>query len=340
MVQRALWHARGMHVESADGVRLTYESAGQGAPAIVFVHGLGCDRSYFAPQFEYFAARHAATALDLRGHGESSRPADGRYDVETLADDVLAVARAATPRWPAGPDQPARADLPARPDQPAGPDLSPRPDQPARADLPARPDQPAGLDLSPRPDQPARADLPARPDQPAGPDQPVDDARPVVVGHSLGGLVALACAARPDAVRAAALVDPAPLGPKGRAYFGGHAADVAADADGSWRKAWAAGLFLPSDTARRADTIDHAGTLPPADAAALWRAIAEFDGADVLARVEVPVLAITAGPPQATLRENHPMLTVGRTVGAGHFAQLEVPDQVDAMIERFLLLQH
>jgi pimeloyl-ACP methyl ester carboxylesterase len=27
---------------------------------------------------------------------------------------------------------------------------------------------------------------------------------------------------------------------------------------------------------------------------------------------------------------------VGRTVGAGHFLQLEVPDQVNAMIERFL----
>jgi hypothetical protein len=28
----------------------------------------------------------------------------------------------------------------------------------------------------------------------------------------------------------------------------------------------------------------------------------------------------------------------GRTVGAGHFHQLEVPDQVNAMIERFLVL--
>ncbi len=31
-----------------------------------------------------------------------------------------------------------------------------------------------------------------------------------------------------------------------------------------------------------------------------------------------------------------PQLMLGRTVGAGHFHQLEVPDQVDAMIDRFL----
>ena len=29
---------------------------------------------------------------------------------------------------------------------------------------------------------------------------------------------------------------------------------------------------------------------------------------------------------------------VGTTVGAGHFQQIEVPDQVNAMIERFLAL--
>jgi pimeloyl-ACP methyl ester carboxylesterase len=36
------------------------------------------------------------------------------------------------------------------------------------------------------------------------------------------------------------------------------------------------------------------------------------------------------------LRAIKPDLQVGITVGAGHFHQLEVPDQVNAMIERFL----
>jgi pimeloyl-ACP methyl ester carboxylesterase len=38
------------------------------------------------------------------------------------------------------------------------------------------------------------------------------------------------------------------------------------------------------------------------------------------------------------LRPMVPQLLVGQTAGSGHFIQLEVPDQVNAMIERFLTL--
>jgi hypothetical protein len=31
---------------------------------------------------------------------------------------------------------------------------------------------------------------------------------------------------------------------------------------------------------------------------------------------------------------------IGQTVGAGHFNQLEVPDQVNAMIEQFMVINH
>ena len=84
------------------GVNLAYEVAGDGEPPIVFVHGWSCDRSYLAPQFEFFAPGHAVLALDLRGHGESEKPAPdpGRYDVDVLADDVLAIAAAAGLRRP------------------------------------------------------------------------------------------------------------------------------------------------------------------------------------------------------------------------------------------------
>jgi hypothetical protein len=33
-----------------------------------------------------------------------------------------------------------------------------------------------------------------------------------------------------------------------------------------------------------------------------------------------------------------PAITIGQAVGSGHFIQLEVPDQVNAMIERFLTI--
>jgi hypothetical protein len=38
----------------------------------------------------------------------------------------------------------------------------------------------------------------------------------------------------------------------------------------------------------------------------------------------------------ARFRQLCPQLVTAQTIGSGHFHQLEVPDQVNAMIERFL----
>jgi pimeloyl-ACP methyl ester carboxylesterase len=248
------------------GVTLAYEVAGGGDPPIVLVHGWSCDRSYLAPQFEHFSARHAVAALDLRGHGDSGvpEPARGTYEIDALADDVLAVADA------------------------------------------------AGFD------------------------------RPVIVGHSLGGVTALACAARAGAVRAAVMVDPAPIiNPAIKQYIAQAADAVETDVDGSWRAAFASGMFLPTDTARRDEIISGMGTLPTAVAAAALRGIVQFDGEAALGAVEVPLLTIGSASPTDTgadFRAACPTITVGQTVGAGHFNQLEVPDQVNLMIERFLAM--
>ena len=48
--------------------------------------------------------------------------------------------------------------------------------------------------------------------------------------------------------------------------------------------------------------------------------------------------SLGGSPDSVRLRTIKPDLEVGITVGAGHFHQLEVPDQVNAMIERFLQL--
>ena len=59
-------------------------------------------------------------------------------------------------------------------------------------------------------------------------------------------------------------------------------------------------------------------------------------------RCRLPVLLVGAwiGAETDVLRllEIKPDLEVAITVGAGHFHQLEVPEQVNAMIERFLAL--
>ena len=166
--------------------------------------------------------------------------------------------------------------------------------------------------------------------------------RPVVVGHSLGALVALECAARPGAVRAVVLLDPAAvLSRRGREFFTRSVPEVAADTDGSWRRRFAGRLYAPADTVRRAETIEAMAAVEPERAAAGMAAMAHFAGDRVLEAVTaagVPVLLVTAGEPESGLRE-HPGFSHGRTVGSGHFLQLEVPDQVNAMIDRFLALR-
>ena len=72
-----------MPTTTRDGIKLAYEERGSGTPAFVFVHGWTCDRSFFAPQAEYFARKHRVVSLDLRGHGESDKPA-GRLPISDL----------------------------------------------------------------------------------------------------------------------------------------------------------------------------------------------------------------------------------------------------------------
>src|SRR6516225_2578460 len=183
---------------------------------MVFVHGWCCDRSYFTPQVTHFSASHTVATMDLRGHGDSDRPAPGpgAYDIDVLAEDVLAVAAAAGLR------------------------------------------------------------------------------RPVLVGHSLGALAGLVCAARPGAIRALVMVDPAPItNERAKAFFRESIGAVAADGDGAWRMKFVEGMFLPTDRVKRAAIIEQMPGTPPAIAAEIMRVMSEFD-AGALAKVTVPVVSI------------------------------------------------
>jgi pimeloyl-ACP methyl ester carboxylesterase len=166
--------------------------------------------------------------------------------------------------------------------------------------------------------------------------------QPVLAGHSMGALAGLACATRPGAIRALLMIDPAPItNAATKAFFLNSVAAVAADHDGSWRRSFVASMFLPGDRARRAAILSGMAQVPPDVAAAVIRATGEFDGAAALAAAAVPVLSIGSAVPankSADLRALCPSIVIGQTVGSGHFLQLEVPEQVNAMIERFLAI--
>src|SRR5215470_10516553 len=140
-------------------------------------------------------------------------------------------------------------------------------------------------------------------------------ARPVLVGHSLGALIGLACAARAGAVRALVMVDPAPItNERAKRFFRESADAVAADGDGSWRRKFAEGMFLPTDAARRAAIVGQMTSTVPGMAAEVLRVMGGYDGAGALARVTVPVLSIGSAVPansSADLRRLCPEITIG-----------------------------
>lgn len=69
-----------------DSISLHYESVGDGSP-IVFIHGLGSSARDWELQVGAFARSHRVVTVDLRGHGQSDKPA-GRYAIELFSQDV------------------------------------------------------------------------------------------------------------------------------------------------------------------------------------------------------------------------------------------------------------
>src|SRR6516162_8959830 len=70
---------------------LKYDAAGTGDPALLFLHGWCGDRTFFAPQFDYFSHAHRVVAVDLPGHGESAVP--NEYSIEAFANETAELAR-------------------------------------------------------------------------------------------------------------------------------------------------------------------------------------------------------------------------------------------------------
>jgi pimeloyl-ACP methyl ester carboxylesterase len=166
----------------------------------------------------------------------------------------------------------------------------------------------------------------------------------VVVGHSMGGLVTLVMAAGHSAnVRAAVIIDsPVMLTPEDvtarqpllEALHGTNYRRAAAD---FVRNA----LLISTDDPDRSNRIvEGMSTRPQHVMASAMKHIVACDSAAAAAVCHQPLLYIGAHRPNGSeaLRQVAPQLVVGRTVGAGHFNMMEVPVQVNAMIDRFLEL--
>jgi pimeloyl-ACP methyl ester carboxylesterase len=78
---------------SNDGINISYEHVGIGNPAIVFVHGWCCNKSYWREQMEHFSESHFVVAIDLAGHGYSDSNRR-QWTMSAYGEDVCAVVNA------------------------------------------------------------------------------------------------------------------------------------------------------------------------------------------------------------------------------------------------------
>lgn len=82
--------SKNQNVLSKDGTKINFIATGRGEPALVFVHGWSCDKSYWNDQVKTFSSKYKVVAIDLAGHGESGTTRKN-YTIELFGEDVAAV---------------------------------------------------------------------------------------------------------------------------------------------------------------------------------------------------------------------------------------------------------
>ena len=76
------------------GVRLHYVSCGTGSELVILLHGFPQCWYSWRHQLRELGKRYTVVALDMRGYGESSRPAGkSSYEIGCLVDDVTGMIR-------------------------------------------------------------------------------------------------------------------------------------------------------------------------------------------------------------------------------------------------------
>jgi pimeloyl-ACP methyl ester carboxylesterase len=155
-------------------------------------------------------------------------------------------------------------------------------------------------------------------------------------------MVGIELAARyPTLPQALVLVDPGPIDPLPTTIrtFEALAEQLAGPEGEAVRRAYVEDMgSLDDELGRR--IADSMCSVPLRVAAAVIRTVMDWNGVGALTLCAVPTLLLRSSVSGTNeigrLRELKPDLEFAVTVGAGHFHQIEVPDQVNAIIERFL----
>ena len=68
------------------------DDGGSGGVPVLFVHSFGGSTLHWSSQLEHLRKTRRAIAFDLRGHGQSTAPADSNYTVDAFSADIATVA--------------------------------------------------------------------------------------------------------------------------------------------------------------------------------------------------------------------------------------------------------
>lgn len=165
---------------------------------------------------------------------------------------------------------------------------------------------------------------------------------PIVVGHSMGGAVALEVAARyPDFLSGIVLIDTVLQPDTGfldalrQMYSNLTTQDFSASIEQI-----AAMLRLPSDDEDLRSSIleDMKGTCPEVALSAFEHHILSYDSTESILSCRVPSAYIRSLDFVANVEKLKSIwhgLYVAETLDSGHFSMLEVPDQINSMLGRF-----
>ena len=167
--------------------------------------------------------------------------------------------------------------------------------------------------------------------------------KPVLVGQSMGGQVIISAAARhPELVGAIASLDSPSNIPGWHDQHHGPF-DHLMTAESDFRETlrmFLSASYLPTDDPSRVATIaERLAEVPDHVILNGWKGMMGFDAESIMRGVKCPYLYIDCGQPDLDLdllRELCPQVVIGKVVGAGHKALQDVPDQINAMLNRFI----
>ena len=247
-------------IEGQQG-RLRVDDGGSGrALPVLFVHGNGANHNQWRYQLEHVRTTRRAVAFDLRGMGESEPARNADYSVNSMADDVQAVAD--------------------------------------------------GLGLE----------------------------RFVIVGHSYGGAVVAAYAAKhPERVAGVLFADAG-----GSIKMSDEAAAKFLNALRTNKdkvvEQWFAPILAPASESVKAEVLASVHNTAIEPFAGALNGMRSFDPVAAIGTYHGPVLAVAAAPLEnpASLHMQAPSLRVIRMQGVSHWLMLDKPDQFNQILDDFL----